>query len=289
MAQDTQTWLVTGAATGFGRAIAERALSVGHNVVITARNPSRVNDLVAKYRAAAFAVPLDVADPDQVSEAVRQAEAHFSGPIDVVVNAAGYNFLGAVEEVSDKELRDLMETHFFGVVNMIKAALPGMRSRGRGHFFNFSSTAGLRGAPGTYAYSAAKFAVEGLSESLAAEVALLGIKVTILQPGPFQTSFFAGPGGQLSATVMAEYADVTRVYRELVSNPPTWCPGDPERAAAEIVGLAMRDDAPLRLPLGKMAHYVARSAHRDRLTEVESFKEVSLSLDFPECAGRTWP
>jgi NAD(P)-dependent dehydrogenase (short-subunit alcohol dehydrogenase family) len=289
MSRDSQTWLVTGGATGFGRAIAAKALSVGHNVAVTARDPRRVQDLVGTYGASAFGARLDVTNAAQAVDAVKHAEAHFGRGIDVVVNAAGSNFVGAVEEASESELRETMDTHFFGVVNVIKATLPGMKSRGRGHFFNFSSIGGIQGFAGSSAYSAAKFAIEGMSESLAKEVASFGIKVTILEPGPFQTSFFVGSGGRMSAVVMDDYAATVKPLRDLISNPPSWCPGDPSRAADEIVRFAMNPEAPMRLLLGQRAYNVAIAALERRLAEIEAFKEVSLAADFPEYAGRTWP
>jgi NAD(P)-dependent dehydrogenase (short-subunit alcohol dehydrogenase family) len=289
MSRDSQTWLVTGGATGFGRAIATKALSAGHNVAVTARDPGRVRDLVGTYGASAFGARLDVTHADQVVDAVKQAEAHFGEGIDVVINAAGSNFVGAVEEASESELRATMDTHFFGAVNVIKAALPGMKSRRRGHFFNFSSIGGVQGFAGSSAYSAAKFAIEGMSESLAKEIAPFGIKVTILEPGPFQTSFFAGSGGRMAAVVMEDYAHTVDPLRELINNPPSWCPGDPSRAADAIVRLAMNPEAPMRLLLGQRAYKVAIAALERRLTEIEAFKEISLDADFPEYAGRAWP
>jgi len=289
MSRDSQTWLVTGGATGFGRAIATKALSVGHRVAVTARDPRRVQDLVGTYGANAFGAQLDVTRAAQAVEAVKQTEAHFGRGIDVVVNAAGSNFVGALEETSESELRETMDTHFFGVFNVIKATLPGMKSRGRGHFFNFSSIGGVQGFAGSSAYSAAKFAIEGLSESLAKEVAPFGIKVTILEPGPFQTSFFVGSGGRMAAVVMDEYAATIKPLRELINNPPSWCPGDPSRAADELLRLSLNPEAPLRLLLGQRAYKVAVAALERRLAEIQAFKEVSLTADFPEYADRTWP
>jgi NAD(P)-dependent dehydrogenase (short-subunit alcohol dehydrogenase family) len=286
---NVQTWLVTGGATGFGRAIAVKALSAGHNVAVTARDPRRVQDLVGTYGASAFGAQLDVTRAAEAVDAVKQTEAHFGRGIDVVVNAAGSNFVGAVEEASESELRETMDTHFFGVVNVVKATLPSMKSRGRGHYFNFSSTGGIQGFAGSSAYSAAKFALEGMSESLAKEVAPFGIKVTILEPGPFQTSFFVGSGGRMAAVVLDEYASTMEPLRELIRNPPSWCPGDPSRAADEIVRLVMNPEAPMRLVLGQRAYKVAIAALERRLAEVQAFKEVSLAADFPEYAGRTWP
>jgi len=288
MSLDAQTWLVTGGATGFGREIAAKALSAGHNVAVTARDAARVQDLVGTYGASAFGARLDVTRADQAAEAVKQSEAHFGKGIDVVVNAAGSNFVGAVEEASDSELRATMDTHFFGVVNVIKATLPGMRARGKGHFFNFSSIGGVQGFAGSSAYSAAKFAIEGMSESLAKEVAAFGIKVTVLEPG-FQTSFFVGSGSRMAAIAMDEYADTVKPLRELINNPPSWCPGDPSRAADQIVRFALNPQAPMRLLLGRRAYKVAIAALERRLTEIEAFKEVSFAADFPEYADRTWP
>ena len=288
MGRGVATWLVTGAATGFGNAIAAKALDAGDRVIATARDPGALAKLVEPFGDRAMALALDVTDP-AAADIVRLAEARIGHGIDVIVNAAGYALIGAVEEVSDSELRLLMETHFFGAVAVTRAALPGMRARRRGHIFNFSSIAGVDPTPGTAHYSAAKFAIEGFSEGLAKEVAGFGIKVTVVEPGAFQTRFFTGSSGRTAQIEIADYAKAVGPFRQLVTNPPAWCPGDPERGAEAIVRLALDPAAPMRLPLGAVAHQAVTAALSRRIEEASAFRGVSIAADFPEAAGRSWP
>lgn len=282
-------WLVTGAATGFGRAVAEQALAAGHRVAATARDPSRLADLVAAHPTQAVALPLDVTEHLAASRSIAAAAEALGGNVDIVVNAAGYGLIGAVEEVDEDELRLLMETHLFGAMAVTRAALPGMRAHKRGHIFNFSSVAGIAPTPGTAHYSAAKAAIEAFSEGLVKEVAQFEIRVTVVEPGPFQTRFFTGTSGRVAARSLPDYAETVGPLRRLITDPPSWCPGDPERAARILVDLALSPAAPLRLPLGAIAWNVAKSTLLDRLDEVERFRALSESADFPEAAGRNWP
>jgi len=181
-------WLVTGCSSGIGRHIALAALARGHRVAVTARRTEAVEDIVAAHAERAIALPLDVTDKSQISRAVAETERHF-GRLDVLVNNAGYGYMAAVEEGEDDEVRALFDTNFFGVVDTIKAVLPGMRQRGRGHVINISSMTGLVANPPNVYYSASKFALEALTEGLAKEVAPFGIHVTAIEPGAIRTDW----------------------------------------------------------------------------------------------------
>ena len=190
--QDLPVWFITGCSTGFGRELAKLVLERGWRVLATARNPQQIQDLVAGTDGRGLALKLDVTDSAQVIEAVKKAEATFS-KIDVLVNNAGFGYMAAVEEGEDEEVRAMFETNFFGLVEMTKAVLPGMRRRRSGHILNISSIGGFVGFPSSGYYNATKFAVEGLSEALAKEVEPLGIKVIIVEPGPFRTDWAGRP------------------------------------------------------------------------------------------------
>jgi NAD(P)-dependent dehydrogenase (short-subunit alcohol dehydrogenase family) len=186
--QKSDVWFITGCSTGFGRELAKFVLDRGYRAVITARDTSKIQDLKVGHEGRVLALELDVTDRTEVEDSVRRAESAF-GSIDVLVNNAGYGYVGAVEESDEAEVRDLMETNFFGLARMIHVVLPGMRERRHGNIVNISSIGGLVGFPGVGYYNATKFAVEGLSESLAKEVAALGIRVLIVEPGPFRTDW----------------------------------------------------------------------------------------------------
>ena len=181
-AQLSDVWFITGCSTGFGRELAKLVLDRGYRAVITARDPRTIQDLTAGQEGRALALKLDVTNKAEVAEAVKKAESTF-GSIDVLVNNAGYGYVGAVEESEEDEVRAMVDTNFFGLARMIHAVLPGMRRRRRGSIVNISSNGGLLAFPGVGYYNATKFAVEGLSEALAKEVAPLGIKVLLVEPG----------------------------------------------------------------------------------------------------------
>ena len=185
--REPKTWLITGASRGFGRQFAQAALRRGDNVAATARDVSTLADLQAEYPGL-LRLALDVTDADAVRERVAEAEAHFGG-LDVVVNNAGYGHFGAVEEVTDAELQAQLETNVLGAHRVVRAVLPGMRARGRGHIIQISSIGGVAAYPGLGAYHASKWALEALSESLAAEVGRFGIRVTIVEPGGYDTDW----------------------------------------------------------------------------------------------------
>ncbi|SHF58331.1 NADP-dependent 3-hydroxy acid dehydrogenase YdfG [Jatrophihabitans endophyticus] len=246
-----RVWLVTGCSSGLGRALADEALRRGDRVVVTARRSETVGDLAAAHPGRALPLALDVTDDASVRDAVAAAEAHF-GRIDVVVNNAGYGYLAAVEEGEDEPVATLFDTNVHGVVRVLKAVLPGMRRRRSGRVVNVSSFGGLAAFAATGYYHATKFALEGLSESLAAELAPLGIAVTIVEPGGMRTDW-AGASMQQSPVRIADYDETAGARRTSTLAVSGRQPGDPRRAAAAIVAAVERDEPPLRLLLGSDA------------------------------------
>lgn len=278
MASDKTVWLITGCSTGFGRELARVLLRRGHGVVVTARNPATLDEFAAAGNALVAA--LDVTVPAQIVEVVRQAGARF-GHIDVLVNNAGYGYLSAVEEGEDDEVRAMFETNVFGLANMTKAVLPGMRARRRGHIVNISSMGGLIGFPGIGYYNATKFAVEGLSEALAKETAPLGIKVTIVEPGPFRTDW-AGRSLKTPRTAIGDYAQSAGARRAAVQNYSGTQPGDPVRGAKAIIDAVESAEPPLHLLLGRPAYEMTAVKFKEFAAEMQKWREVSLGADFPD-------
>ncbi|MER6810511.1 oxidoreductase [Spirillospora sp. NPDC000708] len=275
-------WFITGCSTGLGRALAETVLERGDSAAVTARDPRAVADIVEGHGDRALALPLDVTDKEQIAAAVKRAEDAF-GRIDVLVNNAGYGYLAAVEEGEDAEVRALFDTNVFGLADVTKAVLPGMRARRSGNIVNVSSLGGLSAFGATGYYHATKFAVEGLSESLAAEVGPLGIHVTIVEPGAFRTNW-SGPSMKQSSVSIDDYAGTAGARRTSTLATYGSQPGDPVRAARAIIGAVEADEPPLRLLLGRVAFDVA-NARLDRLrTEFADWRDVTLGADYPETA-----
>ncbi|MFI5643091.1 oxidoreductase [Kitasatospora sp. NPDC051705] len=247
--------------------------------MVTVRDPRQVAEAVRGHGERALALPLDVTAPGQIATAVARAQAAF-GRIDVLVNNAGYGYLAAVEEGEDEEVRALFDTDVFGVVDTTRAVLPGMRARRAGHIVNISSLGGLVGFGATGYYHATKFAVEGLSEALAAEVAPLGIKVTIVEPAAFRTDR-SGPSMRQSATAIDDYAPTAGARRAGTLATHGHQPGDPARAARAVIDAVTAEQPPLRLLLGKAAYDIA-TAKLDALgAAFDGWREVTLSTDFP--------
>ena len=243
-----RTWFITGASTGFGRLLAEEVLKAGGKVVATARNRDKVADLETKYPQRAKALALDVTDAGQVDSGVTQAFAQF-GQVDVLVNNAGYGVAGAIEEVSEAEYMPMFETNVFGLLRVTRAFLPHLRKQRSGHILNLSSIGGLVASPGMGYYNATKFAVEGLSEALAAEVAPLGIRVTISEPGPFRTDFL-GRSGVVAKTRIADYDATAGNMRKYFAENDGKQKGDPLRAVHAMMQVVESPNPPLRLLLG---------------------------------------
>ena len=278
ISQDS-VWFITGCSTGFGREIARIILDRGGRAVVTARDAGRVQEIADQHADRALALSLDVTKPDQVTHAVRAAEEKF-GAIDVLVNNAGYGYMAAVEEGEYDEIRAQFEANVFGLIAMIQAVLPGMRSRGRGHIVNLSSQGGLVGFPGVGYYNASKFAVEGLSEALAGEIRPLGLGVTIVEPGPFRTDW-AGRSLRMPKTDIDAYTETAGARRRAINGYSGKQPGDPVRGAQAIVAAVESETPPLHLLLGKQALDVVRGKLAAMSNEFDLWESTSLGADFP--------
>jgi NAD(P)-dependent dehydrogenase (short-subunit alcohol dehydrogenase family) len=272
------TWLITGCSTGLGRALAEAVLGQGDNAVVTARDVAKVEDLAKAYPDTALAVALDVTDPARVTEVVRQAEARFAG-VDVLVNNAGYGYRAAVEEGDDEDVRRLFATNFFGPVAMIKAVLPGMRSRRRGAIVNVSSIGARICPPGSGYYAAVKSALEGMSGSLRTELQPLGITVTAVEPGGFRTDF-AGRSLTQSSTVIDDYAGTAGKRRKEHDTVHGTQPGDPAKAAQALITAVRSGHPPALLLLGTDAVTAFTGVLDAQRAELETWRQLSVSTDF---------
>jgi NAD(P)-dependent dehydrogenase (short-subunit alcohol dehydrogenase family) len=272
------TWLITGCSTGLGRALAETVIGAGHNVVVTARDVTRVTDLAHASPGRVLALTLDVTDLDQVTSAVQQARERFDS-VDVLVNNAGYGYRAAIEEGEDADVRALFETHFFGSVAMIKAVLPGMRARARGAIVNISSI-GVQLTPvGSGYYAAAKAAIEAISGALHDELAPLGISVTVVEPGAFRTDF-AGRSLTQSATVIDDYAATAGRRRKEHDTMHGNQPGDPAKAGAAILAAVESAEPPAFLLLGADALAAYRYTADARAAEIAHWEELTGSTNF---------
>lgn len=269
-----KVYFVTGSSTGFGRSFAEAALAAGDRVVATARRFETLAPLQAAGGDRVLALELDVTKEDSIAAAVRSALAHF-GQVDVLINNAGYGIVGAVEETPDAELRAQMETNFFGAMAMTRAVLPFMRAQCSGAMVNMSSLGGQLSFAGFGAYSASKFALEGASEALAAEVRPFGIKVLIVEPGAFRTEF---AGAALKAMpVLAAYAETAGATRGFAASMHGTQAGDPRKAAEAVLTALASDSTPLRLPLGRDAVDSIRQHSEHLLRELAVWEAVALA------------
>jgi NAD(P)-dependent dehydrogenase (short-subunit alcohol dehydrogenase family) len=275
-----KVWFITGCSTGFGRALAQLTLSLGHPTVVTARNPAQVEDLAAAHPDLALALKLDVTDPVQIAAAVAAAEERF-GAIDVLVNNAGIGYFGSFEESGLAEVRRMFEINLWGLAATTRAVLPLLRRQRSGTIVNISSLAGIAAAPSLSFYNASKFAVEGLSESLAQEVAPLGIKVLLVEPGPFRTDW-AGRSASEAPSTIADYHATAGARGRQIRGLSGHQPGDPQRAAAAIVKAVEASEPFLRLLLGKPALKFARLKLAAAQKDFDAWAEVSEGADFPE-------
>ncbi len=276
-------WLITGCSTGFGRELAKLVLARGWRAVVTARNPAQVADIAEGHGERALVLPLDVTQRGQIDAVVAAAQQRFRR-IDVLVNNAGYGYLAAIEEGEDAEVRAMFETNVFGLVDITKAVLPAMRAQGNGLIVNVSSIGGLTSFAATGYYHATKYAVEGLSESLATELKPLGIDVLIVEPGPFRTNW-AGPSIKQSATRIDAYAATAGERRKQTESRSGTQAGDPVRAAQAIIDAALSDAPPLRLLLGKAALDLARKKLDFMRGDFDRWEPTTLGADFPAGAG----
>ena len=274
-----KTWFITGASRGFGALVAERALAGGDGVIATARNPQAITDRFGHHDKL-LPVALDVTDEAQAKSAVTAAIERF-GRIDVLLNNAGFGLMGAVEEASAAEVETVYRTNVFGMLNVTRAVLPHMRKARSGRIINISSIGGYRGAAGFGVYSSTKFAVEGLSEALHAELEPLGIHVTVVEPGYFRTDFLDASSLSVSPTLIGDYdataGKVRRIAVELSHNQP----GDPSKLADVLIALAEALNPPVRLPIGSDTVAAIEAKHVSDAAIVAKWRSVSISTDFP--------
>ncbi len=273
-----KTWLITGCSSGIGEGIAKAVLKKGDQAVVTARNPEKLADLVKDYPDTAFAVALDVTSKESIRNAVKEALNKF-GTIDVLINNAGYGYRSSVEEGEIEGVNQLFDTNFFGPIELIKEVLPTMRANKSGAIVNVSSIAAVRSAVGSGYYAASKAALELMTDGLAKELKPLGIKVMIVQPGSFRTHFYdtSLQGTNKKIDDYAETAGKTR--KENVVNMKNQ-PGDPIKGGEVIVEMVEREDCPFRLLLGSDATRIVSEALKERIQEIENYKEISAKSDF---------
>jgi NAD(P)-dependent dehydrogenase (short-subunit alcohol dehydrogenase family) len=265
----TKTWFITGTSRGFGREWAAAALRRGDRVAATARDPRTLDGLVQEHDDSVLAIELDVTDRDAVFETVRRAHEHF-GQLDVVVNNAGYGQFGMVEELTEQEARDQIETNLFGALWVTQAALPFLRAQGHGHFLQVSSIGGISAFPGIGMYHASKWALEGISQALAQEVSGFGIKVTLIEPGGFSTDW--GGSSAKHAQVLGAYEPVHEAsQRRRAGNQP----GDPEASAEAVMRIVDAEVPPLRVFFGSAPLVIAEQDYEGRLATWREWQPVS--------------
>jgi NAD(P)-dependent dehydrogenase (short-subunit alcohol dehydrogenase family) len=278
----SKVWLITGSSRGFGRSLTEAVLEHGDRLVATARHPEQLSDLVNRYGDQVRAVMLDVTNAEQARTAVA-ASVDVFGRLDVVVNNAGYGYAAAIEDATDAGLRAQIETDLWGVIHVTRAALPILHRQRSGHIVQFSSIAGRIGIAGLGAYHTAKWAVEGFSETLAREVAPLGIKVTIIEPGAFRTDFNLSSLRETPAS--ADYQSTVGRVEEAFHQISGHEPGDPAKAAQAIIAVVNEEHPPLRLLLGSDAVQLARKIDQADLLEIDRWEKLSTSTDFEGMAN----
>ncbi len=274
----TRVWLITGCSSGFGRALATAALSRGERVVATARRVAALHSLAARFPETCRVLALDVTNCAQVRTVVSQAASLF-GRLDIVVNNAGYGAVGAFEELSEEQIARNFDTNFFGALEVIRAALPILRAQGSGHLVNISAAAAISNYAGFSIYGATKWALEGVSESLAAELKPHGIKVTIVQPGPFRTDFI-GRSLEQAKSHIADYDRTSGKFLSFLKTMDGKQPGDPDKAAEAIIAAIESETPPLRLVLGKYANDKLRRKLADAERERAAWEHVGLATEF---------
>ena len=278
MSTSSKVWFITGCSTGFGRALAKEALSNGYKVVVTARKPEQVADIVAAYPQTALALALDVTVPQQIKDAVRATIDRF-GRIDVLVNNAGIGYFGAIEESEEAEVRRMFEINFFGLAHMTNEVLPHMRKQRSGHILNVASIGGLRSFPAVGFYNATNYAVDGLSEALMKEVAPLGIKVTVICPSGFRTDW-AGRSANNTNIKIEDYKDTAWKNMGDLRGYSGNQPGDPVKAAKAMIQVTETENPPLRLLLGAAAVKGAYLKLEELKKDFDTWAEVSKGADF---------
>lgn len=278
-AHSSPVWLISGCSTGFGRELAQQTIARGFKVVVTARDTSSIADLVEGHDNA-LALALDVTRQASIDHAVKAALDTF-GTIDVLVNNAGYGYQSSVEEGVESEIRAQFDANVFGLFALTRAVLPAMRKARSGHVINITSVAGLIGFASSGYYSASKHAVEGWSDSLALEAGPLGIHVTCVEPGPFRTDW-AGRSLHQTPSNLPDYAETAAARMKATAEYSGTQKGDPARAAAAMIAITEHDNPPRHLVMGAWGHDAVTSKLKERLAEIEAWKQTSVETDFPE-------
>jgi NAD(P)-dependent dehydrogenase (short-subunit alcohol dehydrogenase family) len=276
----TKTWFVTGASRGLGAQIAKAALAAGHNVVATGRDAAALKAALGPDDARLLHLALDVTDSAQAVAAARAAEERF-GAVDVLVNNAGYGLMGYFEETSAEDAQAQFDTNLFGMMNVCRAILPGMRRAKAGLIFNISSIAGFRGIPGGSLLCASKHAVEGFSEALAREVEPFGIFVTLVEPGIFRTGFLSPQSLRFAGQPVADYAQASEALRQAYRARDGKQPGDPAKLGAALVRLAQEAKPPTRFLAGPDAVQLMEARIASLGAELEAWRALSVSTDAP--------
>lgn len=274
-----KVWLITGCSSGFGKELVKAVLENGDRVIATARNTESLGWLNATPADRAIALELDVTKPQQVRETVANGIKHF-GRIDVLVNNAGYGLLGAIEEVTDEQARQQFEVNVFGALDMMRAILPDFRKQRSGHILNISSVGGFVAFPGVGIYNASKFALEALSESLNKETKPLGIKVTLIEPGPFRTDW-AGRSSVVAADI-EDYAETAGARKKTIQGYSGTQDGDPYKAALAMIKVVESENPPLRLPLGVTALDSIRCKIHQVAKELNDWESVTINTSFDQ-------
>ncbi|MDA2892208.1 SDR family NAD(P)-dependent oxidoreductase [Mycolicibacterium sp. BiH015] len=277
----SRSWFITGGTPGnFGMAFAEAALETGDSVAVTSRRPQELTEWAQQYGDRVLVVPMDVTDPAQVVGAVRAAEERFGG-IDVLVNNAGRGWYGSIEAMDESSVRGMFELNFFGLLSVTRAVLPGMRARGTGWIVNVSSVAGLVAAPGFGYYSATKFAVEAVTETLRDEVAPQGISVLAVEPGAFRTNAYAGFADEPVSEAIPVYHDLLEQVRAQFIDMDGKQPGDPHRGARAVIAAMAQEPPPRRLVLGNGGFDAVVDTLEGALADIRKSEALSRSADFP--------
>ena len=276
----SRVWFITGSSSGFGFLLAKELLQRGERVIATARNTSKLEELLEEYPNSARTFALDVTKPAEIEAVAQKAIAAF-GRVDVLVNNAGYGVNGAIEEVSEAEFEPMFQTNIYGLIRTTKAFLPHFRERGSGHILNLSSIGGLIGGAGWGFYATTKFAVEGFSEALAAEMKPLGVAVTLIEPGPFRTEFL-GRSGKLAAVEIAAYKDTAGKAREYFEAMNGNQPGDPQKAVEAMILVVDTPNPPVHLILGKIALTRFRAKLEQWQSDMAAWESVTLGSDYSE-------
>ncbi len=275
-----KTWFITGCSSGFGYEMAQLILANDGRLIATARKTDKIKQWEVDYPDRALVIPMDVTKPDEVENAVAAGLKKY-GSIDVLINNAGYGISGAIEEVSDDEYRKIFDTNVFGLVNVTRAVLPTMRQQKSGTVVNFSSIAGINASAGLGVYAATKFAVEGISEALAEEVKPLGIKVIIIEPGGFRTSWGAGSMA-FAKNEIADYNATTGRLKSFfaAASMKEVAPGDPAKLAKAVIEIALHKDPPLRLALGSDAYKGIKNKMESVSKELDKWTDITFSTNY---------